>query len=321
MCSPIDSVADGASALHGTITHVQRFSLHDGPGIRTTVFLKGCNLRCGWCHNPETLRAGPEIQFVASRCLGCGACLAACPQGVHRVTDGCHDLDRSRCLACGRCADACFSGALQLVGRVCSVTQVLDEVLEDQVFYARSGGGMTLSGGEPFFQAAFCTALLQAAKAANLHTAVETNLAWPWNRLAGAMPFIDLVFGDLKHVDCDVHDRCTGMGNAQILANIRQLDAAGKPFAIRTPVQPHLHTTETIAAIAVFLGGLRHILYYELVPAHPLGSAKYASLGYPEPVVATVPSPEQMNELAQVARTAGGGRLAVRIAGQGETTA
>lgn len=318
MCSLTESLRAGITAPQGTLTHVQRFSLHDGPGIRTTVFLKGCNLRCSWCHNPETLRGTPELQFLPARCLGCRACLAACPQGAHRVTDGGrHELDRSRCTACGRCVKECFSGALMLVGRVCSVEQVLAEVLEDRAFYVRSGGGLTISGGEPFLQAEFCGALLQAAKAAGLHTAVETNLTWPWERLAGAMPFIDLVFGDLKAFDSEVHDRLTGMGNAQVLANIERLDAMGKPFAIRTPVQPHLHTVLEIASIAGFLGGFRHLLYYELVPAHPLGQAKYASLGYLEPAAVAVPSAVQMQRLAEVARTAGGGRLTVRIAGQG----
>ncbi|HUU23908.1 MAG TPA: glycyl-radical enzyme activating protein, partial [Phycisphaerae bacterium] len=158
-----------------TVSDIQRFSIHDGPGIRTTVFLKGCNLRCRWCHNPENLRPGAELQLFPSRCIGCGACLTACPKQAHTMTDGARRFDRAACVSCGSCAAGCYARALVLVGRALTVADVLEEVVADREFYDNSGGGVTLSGGEPLFQLEFACELLRACRAEGIRTAIETN--------------------------------------------------------------------------------------------------------------------------------------------------
>ena len=293
--------------MTGIVTDIQRFSIHDGPGIRTTVFLKGCNLRCRWCHNPETLRPRPELQVLPDKCIGCGACFEACPHGAHVAAEGGRQFLRERCEACGACAAVCYAGALVIVGREMTVADVLDEVLQDRDYYASSGGGVTVSGGEPLFQRDFCLALLAACKAAGLHTAVETNLAWPWERVESVLPAIDLVMADLKTMDPAVHAEWTGATNEQVLANLRRLAGAGVELIVRTPVVPGVNDTpEAVGQIADFLRDLPDLLTYELLPYHPLGAGKYESLGltYALPNAKSPPA-EQMQQLAAVAREKG----------------
>ncbi len=299
----------------GIVSDIQRFSLHDGPGIRTTVFLKGCQLRCRWCHNPETLRPRPEIQLFPDKCIGCGACLTACPNGAHVADDGRREFLRDRCQACGRCAETCYAEAIVLVGRERTVEEVLGEVLADRDFYRHSGGGMTLSGGEPLYQPAFCEALLAGAKDAALHTAVETNLAWPAERVEAILPTTDLLMADLKHMDPAAHERWTGVGNEAILANLEWLGGTDTELIVRTPVVPGVNDApEQIAAIARFLARLGSLRYYELLAYHPLGTGKYASLGL-EYELPDAPRPEadRMAELADAARAEG-----VRVRAPGE---
>lgn len=263
-----------------TITDIQRFCLHDGPGIRTTVFVKGCNLRCRWCHNPETLRPEPQLQFLPDRCIGCGACLEACPNQAHAVSDGRRVFDRSRCDACGACASQCYAGALVIVGRSLTVENVLQEVLDDREFHLSSAGGVTVSGGEPLCEREFTCELLGACKDAGLHTAVETNLAWPWDEVASILPVTDLIMMDVKMTDPALHERWTGGGNELILDNARRLSGEDVPLVVRTPVIVGANaTTDQIGRIAGFVGGFPNLLYYELLPYHPLGAGKYESLG------------------------------------------
>lgn len=301
------------AAVSGVVTDIQRFSVHDGPGIRTTVFLKGCNLRCWWCHNPETLRAAPELQVWPERCIGCGACIAVCEAGAHRLKDDGHAHERALCRSCGRCALACFADGLVWIGRTMTVDDVIVEALRDLPFY-RDGGGVTVSGGEPVCQAEFTCALLAALRAQGVHTAVETNLAWPWDRGAGVIAEADLVMFDVKCAGDEAHRSATGAGNSQVLGNLRRLAETGVPCLARTPVVPGFNDTpEEIAQIAGLVAGMNNLLYYELLPFHPLGEGKYAALGLTSRAEGLrSPTREHMRMLANAARERG---VAVRVAG------
>jgi pyruvate formate lyase activating enzyme len=285
------------------ITDIQRFCVHDGPGIRTTVFFKGCNLRCGWCHNPETILPGPQLQVYPDRCIGCGACVAACPRGAPSR----RNLDRRLCTACGTCARTCYAEAMKLIGRRVAAQEVFAEVIEDRAFYANSGGGVTLSGGEPLCQREFAIEILQLCKAAGVHTAIETNLAWPWEHVEPVLPHLDLLMADIKSMDAALHADWTGQSNDRTLDNIRRLAGQDLPLIIRTPVIPGVNDSDKeIGAIADFVAGLPNLRYYELLPYHPLGLGKYESLG----MVSRVPEDLRLDEgrlasLATIARRRG----------------
>jgi pyruvate formate lyase activating enzyme len=280
--------------MTGRIFDIQRFSTHDGPGIRTTVFLKGCPLRCLWCHNPEGLRPDPQLAFAPDRCVACGGCIAACPGRAHRLeaADGrtVHVFDRPRCRSCGTCAAACVSGALESVGREASVDEVLREVIRDRVFYETSGGGLTLSGGEPLLQPGFAAELLGGARGQGLHCALETSGFAPWRHLETLLDRVDLFLFDFKETDPERHRQFTGVPNGEILANLRALHDRGARVALRCPIIPGCNDREDhfagIAALAAELPGLADV---ELLVYHPLGRAKAARLGLDAPPAAAVP--------------------------------
>ncbi|MEN6479368.1 MAG: glycyl-radical enzyme activating protein [Anaerolineales bacterium] len=264
----------------GVITNIQRFSIHDGPGIRTTVFMKGCNLRCFWCHNPETLAPKPEIQFFPERCIGCGSCFKVCPQGAHVLVDGAHVFQRERCVGCGTCADNCFSEALLLVGEVKTHEQVVAEILRDKAFYETSEGGVTLSGGEPLLQLQFSYDILAACRAEGIQTAIETAANFPWERIASILPVVDIVMMDIKVLDSDHHRECTTVPNERILANAIKLSQQPQPLLIRTPIVPGVNDNkEEVGKIAAFISKFPNLMYYELLPFHPMATSKYDSLG------------------------------------------
>ncbi|NLD43881.1 MAG: glycyl-radical enzyme activating protein [Chloroflexi bacterium] len=294
-------------AVSGLVTNIQRFSIHDGPGIRTTVFLKGCNLRCFWCHNPETLSPEAEIQVFPERCIGCGECFRRCPHGCHEMIDGVFAFHRERCVACGTCVDTCYAQALVLVGERKTADEVVAEVLRDAPFYETSGGGVTLSGGEPLMQAEFSRAILERCRAAGLHTAVETAANTPWERLASLLPFTDLVMLDVKTMDPARHRQATGVPNARILANARRLGAQPQPLIVRTPIVPGVNDAdEDVAAIAAFAATLPNLQYYELLPFHGMAAGKYESLSLDYRAVGlATPSKERLAALCAVARQAG----------------
>ncbi|MCU0519767.1 MAG: glycyl-radical enzyme activating protein [Anaerolineae bacterium] len=295
----------------GTITDIQRFSIHDGPGIRTTVFLKGCNQRCFWCHNPETLDSKPQLQYFADRCIGCGACVERCPQGAHTFVEGVHRLDRTRCVACGACADTCYARALVMVGETKSADEVVDVIIRDRAFYETSGGGVTLSGGDPMLQLEFSEAVLARCRDAGIHTAIETAANVPWERLERIIAVSDLVMMDIKHMDSDRHQAFTGVPNERILANARRLSENGVPLIIRTPIVPGVNDDkESIGAIAAFVSELPGEVSYELLRFHAMATAKYDSLGMVyEAATIQAPTTEDMARLTEGARTWG---LAVR---------
>jgi pyruvate formate lyase activating enzyme len=297
----------------GIVTNIQRFSIHDGPGIRTTVFFKGCNLHCFWCHNPETLRRDPQLQLFPDRCIGCGECFERCPQGAHVMTEDGRRFLREQCEACGTCVETCYAQALLLVGECKTVDEVVEEVMRDLPFYETSGGGVTLSGGEPLLQLEFAIAILEKCREAGLHTAVETAANWPWERLAALLSVTDLVMMDVKLMDNARHKACTGVPNTRILENARRLGveapSGGKPLAliVRTPIVPDVNDNpEDVLAIAEFAATLPNLLYYELLPFHPMASGKYDSLDmdYRARDLKT-PAKEQIEALAEVAKQAG----------------
>ncbi|MCL2060729.1 MAG: glycyl-radical enzyme activating protein [Oscillospiraceae bacterium] len=278
--------------MDGIITEIMRFSLKDGPGIRTTVFLKGCNMACKWCHNPETLSMRPQLMHYPELCIGCGACIgvdyatgtsgaAVCPHGAIESAGGAGGiaLHRERCVACGACVDKCFSGALVISGTKMSVADVMTEILQDIDYYKNSGGGLTIGGGEPACQSEFMLGLLKAAKEAGIQTAIETNMHADWDIYEKALPYLDLVMLDIKLSDDADHMKWTGTGNANLLANIRKITDI-KPTIIRVPVIPGVNDNEAeIGKIAQIAKDLKNIISIELLLYNPLGESKYAALG------------------------------------------
>ena len=263
----------------GLITDIQRFSLNDGPGIRTTVFFKGCNMRCEWCHNPETISHKKEIMFYRNKCIGCGRCFDICPSGVHKAVEGAHVIDREKCTLCGKCVENCYAEALVFSAKELGVDEVMSEILQDKVYYDESNGGVTLSGGEVTCQKDFALEIIQKCKENKIKTAIETNLLLPFEQIKELVSAVDLIMFDIKIFDSDEHKKHTGVSNVQILENVKKLDGLGIPFIVRTPLIPDVtDSEENLSAIAEFIAPLKNLLYYELLNFNPLGASKYQSL-------------------------------------------
>lgn len=257
---------------------MKHFAVHDGPGIRTTIFLKGCPLRCSWCHSPESQSSGVEIAFYPTLCVGCGACVKACLTGAQTKEPG--KLRRELCSGCGGCVEACYSGALVKFGNQVTVGEILREAEKDEVLYKASGGGVTLSGGEPTAQPTFALVLLKALKEAGYHTALDTCGHIPWETLKDILNHVDLVLYDLKHMDPAAHRELTGVANGLILSNLGRLARFDSKIIVRVPVIPGYNdSADNIEATARFLGGLKSIEAVELLPYHNLGVSKYEVLG------------------------------------------
>jgi len=286
----------------GLIFNIQRFSIHDGPGIRTTVFLQGCNLRCVWCHNPESNPIQPVVQFYPDKCILCEQCAEVCPEGAHQIQGGVHVYERELCQACGKCVEECFARALAMQAREMTAEEVLAEVRKDRDYFNDSGGGVTFSGGEPFLQKDFLLELLQLSKRGGLHTAVDTAGNVPFAWLDEALPFVDLFLYDCKVLENDLHRQVTGVGNRRILENLARLGDGRARIWVRVPVIPGVNDNrEEIERIGAFLAQLPGIEQVELLPFHHLGAGKRASLGQDYTVrELKPPSEERMAELAQV---------------------
>lgn len=281
--------------LTAAITNIARGSLHDGPGVRTVVYFKGCALRCRWCHNPETLERGREILFLQSKCIHCGHCVMVCP--AHHVIRG-KDVEflREGCAACGKCAESCPAGALSLCGEKKSLEEVFAEVRKDSHYYARSGGGVTLSGGECLLQPEFAGALLEKCRAHGIGTAIESALFVPWENVERVEKVTDWFFLDFKHPDSEAHRQWTGQGNERILENIRRLSrlVEGR-ITIRIPMIPGVNDTpETLenfgAVISTFGAGVSGV---ELLRYNHLAESKYRIAGREYRAFAREPQPEE----------------------------
>ena len=291
----------------GYIFNIQQFSVHDGPGIRTTVFLKGCPLRCFWCCNPESQNPAPDILRKNGRCLGrsrCGACLGVCGGALRAVEDDVHYI-RERCTACGACAAVCPTEAMSVAGRWVTVSEVLRQVSQDALFYSCSGGGVTLSGGEALLQPEFSVALLRQAQRLGLSTALETCAHVPYKNLRNAAENLDYLLADIKTMDAGAHTLATGAGNERILDNLSRLgrEFSSLPMTIRMPVIPGFNdNAASVREVARFVGGLAGNARLELLPYHRLGEAKYENLGLPYAFSDRAsPGQEQMNALKQEA--------------------
>ena len=284
--------------ITGTVFDIQHFSVSDGPGIRTVVFLKGCPLRCTWCHNPESYIFRPQIMAYQERCAQCGACAAACPQkieGIRPLTA----LWRENCTGCGACAAACPAGALDLAGRTMTVEQVMQEVLGDALFFQSSGGGLTISGGEPMAQPGFTLALAQAAKAAGLHVCMETSGHCAAEKLMAVRPYVDLFLYDYKLTGEELHRLHTGVGQQLILENLRRLDKAGSSSILRCPMIPGVNITqEHMQGIISVANSLEHLQQIHLEPYHSIGLSKRTRLGMNAEDGITLPDKNQLKAMA-----------------------
>lgn len=269
--------------MDGKIFDIQRFSIHDGPGIRTTVFLKGCNLKCLWCHNPESQSSTDELLFYQDKCIGCGACRRVCRKN-----------ENEPCVACGKCVTVCPRDARELAGKTVSAKEVMETVLKDKKYYVTSGGGVTLSGGEPLLQRDFVLEILKNAKANDLHTAIETAGNVQWETFEQVLPYLDLILYDIKAIDEKTHRHCTGVSNRLILENAEKLKKQSTKLLFRMPVVPGYNDAE-VKRVRAFTEGFD----LELMPYHEIAKNKYRALSRPYYTEdASPPSKDEMEKLA-----------------------
>jgi len=271
----------GVNEVRGVVFGIERYAVHDGPGIRTLIFLKGCPLRCLWCDNPESQKIKSEIFLITDRCIGCGECLAECPQGAGTLSKaGQITINRKLCAGCGKCVETCYAGARVLVGKCMTVEDVLGEIMKDLKFYRASGGGVTLSGGEPLMQAEFAREVLRRCNERNIHTAIETSGYANWDMIEAVFRYADLVLLDIKHMDSLVHRRLTGVPNEPILENAIRVSELKVPMVVRIPIIPGFNDSEAnIRETANFVKKLRTVNKIELLAYHSYGSPKYKRLG------------------------------------------
>ena len=306
-------IRGGETLISGHVFNIQRFSTHDGPGIRTTVFLKGCPLSCWWCHNPESKQAQPAVIYDIDKCMNCGLCAKACLHGAIGFESDTPVIDSSRCILCGRCSRRCPAEALELVGKKMTVAEVLAEIEKDRVFYDESGGGVTFSGGEPLLQAEFLTALLHSCRARGIHTAVDTSGHAAWQDIAKVSEATNVFLYDIKHMDSSKHESFTGVPNELIVDNLKRLSLIHQDIRLRVPIIPGLNDDlERLlmtGRLAVDLG----ILQVHILPYHGIGAGKYTRVGEAYRLPELVPpSPERMEQIAVELRSLG---LRVKIGG------
>jgi glycyl-radical enzyme activating protein len=305
-----DESAGERTELTGLVSDFQRFSINDGPGIRTIVFLKGCPLHCVWCSNPETVSSRPEIMFIPHNCIGCGRCLKECPHNsIHVLEEGEKQVDREKCVLpeCGKCQRICNANAINISGRYLTVLEVMAVLERDREFYERTGGGVTFSGGEPFAQPQFLRELARTAKARNLHTAVETCGFVTWETIRSVLDFMDLVLYDIKHMDPERHIRGTGVPNELILENMKRINSAGISIRARLPLIPGYNdSVENIRATAAFIAGLSNLEALDILPYHRMGEPKWGQLDRSYALHGLAPhTKKQLDKLVAIAQEYG----------------
>ena len=279
--------------MKAKIFEIKRFAVHDGDGIRTTVFFKGCPLKCVWCHNPEGISAKSELAYYAHKCISCGECLNTCPTRSHNFVDGKHVFDRNKCIACGSCESVCLGKALTLYGKETTVDELLPILLQDKEFYDNSGGGVTLSGGECLLYADFCAELLKRLKENGVHTAVDTCGFVSQSAFDKVMPYTDIFLYDIKAFSEEVHIKCTGHSNKQILENLLYLDDHGCKTEIRIPYVPEYNDKE-MEEIGKLLSGLKNLTKVRVLPYHNYAASKYAGLTMQNTLPMRIPTNEEM---------------------------
>jgi len=279
-CSYTKSAAGDGARRTGVLFDIKRYAIHDGPGIRTTAFFKGCPLSCGWCHNPESQRSEPELLLRPSLCIGCGACVSVCPQEAVRIVDSVAVTDRDRCTACGVCVPVCPADARSVAGAVWPSDVLVDELAKDVLFFDQSGGGITCSGGEPLLQPAFCTEVLRGCRERGIRTAVDTCGHADEEALRAVAEFTDLFLYDLKLMDDDRHRLATGVSNDLVLANAERLDRWGARMWIRIPLIPGINDDEdNLMELAAFVRTLSAVEGLQVLPYHRGGEEKRRGLG------------------------------------------
>ncbi len=285
------------------IFNIQKCSIHDGHGLRTLVFFKGCPLRCPWCANPESQAYGPEIMESQGKCIGCGACVKVCPQhAIAPQADG-FRINRDLCTNCFRCTDRCYAASKYPIGKDYEIEELYKEIEKDRVFYSIKGGGVTFSGGEPLTHPEYLTEIAKVCHERGIDVAVESCGWGYYDQFKTALPYINSMFLDIKHIDSDKHKELTGSGNELILENIRRIAKFGIPVTIRTPVVPgYNNSKENIIGIAEFLTTIPEIKDYELLPYHEFGKNKYYALGREYPLEGVEPPEDkEMRELVKCA--------------------
>jgi len=287
--------------VEGCIFNIMKYSIHDGPGIRTTVFMKGCPLRCLWCHNPESQMPRPQLIRFPNRCIGCGSCAKICSTGAIMIIDNKIKYDITKCTSCGKCTEVCYAGAMEMAGKHMSVEEVMKEIEKDMAFYEESGGGVTFSGGEPFMQPAFLKELLIGCRRKGIHTTVDTSGFAQKDIIMELSQYIDLFLYDLKLMDDEKHKKYIGSSNEAILDNLKELVKLGKRIFIRIPIIPGINDdNDNLEATGRFLSGIRGIEQINILPYHNIAMEKYKRLNkeYCLPDIKE-PSQEKMKVIAE----------------------
>ena len=297
----------------GTIINIQKYSIHDGPGIRTTVFLKGCPLNCWWCHNPESQNPSPEIMFFKEKCTGYGVCLKRCPSKAIEFAEGYPVTFNSKCTLCGKCSDFCPSNARELVGKDITVKDLMKEIIKDEIFYEESNGGVTFSGGEPLMHADFLNKVLKVCKDKNIHTTIDTSGYAAFEEFEKIIDNVDLILFDIKHMNNEKHMKYMGVSNVVILENLKKLSKRGSNIYVRIPIIAGINDDdENIDSAIDFLSKL-NIIHVDLLPYHKMGMDKYRRLNMEYKLSGLEkPTDEVINKIAEKFKKAG---IKIKIGG------